>query len=280
MGIVLHPIGGLANRLKNLASGLHLADDLGCEVSRVVWRVDNDVHAYFTDLFKSVPVGEMVSPAGWEYNLKYAIPRKQNLYIPQVYQRLRFGHVFSDSSNLFPLLDDHEEMRRLASGCLESGKDMYFISGQEFYDFPDSLLRRLFDPVDCIADEVARVTESFNPHTVGVHIRRTDHRLATKSSPDEVFIDAMNDRISAHDDANFYLATDDEAVKEKFIRLFPGRIITTSNPVTRRTLAGMRDAVKEMALLASTSLIIASYGSTFSHLASRIGGCGYRPLTV
>ncbi len=109
----------------------------------------------------------------------------------------------------------------------------------------------------------------FTIHTVGVHIRRTDHRLAIVQNPDEIFINAVKKRINEDVAANFYICSDDANIKHLLLEMFGReRILLPKGELSRCTLGGCQQAVIELFSLAATGIIIGSKESSFSEMAN------------
>ena len=133
------------------------------------------------------------------------------------------------------------------------------------------MLSRFYRPTMELEERIEMVTALFHSYTVGVHIRRTDHKVVIAANPLDGFIKMMKKQMELHPACLFYIASDDETVKEQMRKLFPGRIITQPNVIlSRNSVKGMKDAVVDLYTLARTNLIIGSRGSTYSDLASHL----------
>lgn len=82
----------------------------------------------------------------------------------------------------------------------------------------------------------------------------------------------MEIEIAKDSNVKFYIATDDDAVKHEMIRRFPQRIITQFEKSERDSLEGMEFAVNDLYCLSKTKKIIGSLYSSYSHIASELGG--------
>ena len=115
--------------------------------------------------------------------------------------------------------------------------------------------------------------ERFTSHTIGCHIRRTDNRQSIEQSPLYLFTEALDHEIEQHKDARIFLATDDEATKDQLRQRYgTPRLISADAAATRESTDGIRDALAEMLALAATSKVYGSAGSTFSQIATQLGG--------
>lgn len=259
------PSGGLANRMRAMASAWQLAVHTGVKVE-TVWFCDWALNAPFHSIFEPIENAEMVAREAktWE-QLTLDRPRKRNFRIPLLYQQLRFAQRI-DEWQVTPLKNKGFDFNKWAAE-----KNSYMSCYQDFGYVPNSVYKHLFHPVGPILDEMQGYHEQFSAHTIGMHIRRTDNMESIERSPLSLFIDAAQREIDLHDDTRIFLATDDEGTKTALKAEFGNRIITSSKPAARNSIAGIRGGVAELWMLASTSTIYGSAGSSYSVMASKIG---------
>ena len=112
-----------------------------------------------------------------------------------------------------------------------------------------------------------------NAHTVGVHVRRTDHAEAIANSPLTLFIERMEQELAADQETTFFVATDDAGVKEELRAALPAELLIFNEKgiIDRNSKTGLEDALIEMLALSKCRKILGSYNSTFSLLPSYIG---------
>mmetsp|Transcript_28064 Transcript_28064/g.87397 ORF Transcript_28064/g.87397 Transcript_28064/m.87397 type:complete len:692 (+) Transcript_28064:330-2405(+) len=117
------------------------------------------------------------------------------------------------------------------------------------------------------------------PRTVGVHIRRTDHWEACTFSPEDLFIERMDELSSAAEGKQaFFLATDSPELEEQLRRRYGDRLsVLPKRTLDRATPEGIEDAFADLLTLAQCSELVGSFESTFSRTAS-LFQCA--PLTV
>ncbi len=82
----------------------------------------------------------------------------------------------------------------------------------------------------------------------------------------------MQRELEATPDTWFFLCTDDPEVAELLQARFPGRVLVLEKELSRDTQAGMEAALIDMLLLARCRRVLGSYWSSFSQIASEIGG--------
>lgn len=272
--VVVNPIGGLANRMRAIASSVNLAKDCGIHEVKVVWRVNDELAARFEDIFLPVPEILISYPSSLAYTLFYSPPRKKNLFFSALTIR-RFGLYISDFSEATRNIRSSEnaDARILdkTMAVLNSGNDCYLQSGCIFYRFSDKDYIRLFKFKPEIEDKAIETINNLGGNVVGIHIRRTDNSQSILHSPDSLFFEEIDKRIAEDPKICFYLATDDESVKQSFKNKYGERLTTSSRPATRSSKEGIFDAAVEMCILSRTKEIIGSHYSSFSEAASLIG---------
>jgi hypothetical protein len=104
-----------------------------------------------------------------------------------------------------------------------------------------------------------------------IHFRGTDHRKCLAASPLEAFFKVLE--VEDMESRQFYLATDEDCVKEAFAeRFWKGHVTWSAFPQGRKTEDQQKAGVVEWLLLQKCSRILASAGSTFSEWAALRSG--------
>lgn len=274
--LIINPVGGLANRMRALASGLALASRLECDI-KVIWRRNWELNARMEDVFQlpTALKGKISYPSKFTYDSLYSIPRKRNLYISGPIGKLRFGATLRDATEpLRPLIRDNDfsAIEKLCQDSLLKGKDCLLQGGTNIYPYTPDLYKSLFKPSEEVERKVEGLKERLGGKTVGIHIRRTDNAQSILHSPDSLFIAQMDKILEEAPGTTFYLATDDEATKSKFRAIYKDRIVTSETEADRGSVEGIIEAAAEMYMLASADRIIGSFYSSFSEAAAMLGG--------
>jgi len=269
--LLLVPSGGLANRMRAVASAWQLCRQVGSRL-QVVWFKDWALSAAFHDIFEPVdPQLLALREANWGDCLLYDRPRRRNLWLPRLPQRLIFDRII-DEQEVTPLKCagfDFEAWARDAR-C-------YMSCYQVFGSFPASLYRELFRPVAAVMERVEANVRLLGDYAVGMHIRRTDNAEAIAKSPTRLFVEAGLREMEAHPGLRIYLATDNEDVKSELRAAFGDRIVTPSETASRDSANGIRGGLVDMWTLSRMRHIYGSAGSSFSPMAASIGDV---PLTI
>jgi len=264
--ITLIPYGGLANRMKAIEALIALMEDTGVHGTSI-WFKHVGLNCSFERLFQPLDVPNLTfRDASFADYLLNDRPRKKNLYLPYLLEKIRFDsclHEDEVTQKTYNNFDFRQwvlsNRRTFLSACLQ------FYSSKRGERFSS------FNPIPQLQERINERCENFSNHTIGVHIRRADNTFSIKNSPTELFIQRMKEEANKHGDVRFYLASDSPAEKKKLISVFDDRIITDWSPVSRSTAQGVQDALVELYALSRTRKIIGSYYSSYSATAAEIG---------
>lgn len=259
--------GGLANRMRAIMSGISLSRDCGCGC-RIVWMPLFELNASYGTLFDPgcMPV-RLWQPGRLDYALRFEVPRKRNLYLSGIYQRIRYSARLVHATS-----DVHYPATEVLRGMVRNGRGgIYVFSGIDFYPFSCEEYREVFKLSPTVEKRVGELMAGGRPR-VAVHVRRTDNALSVSHSPLELFEDAVRREIEADPSAVVYVASDDQSAKMHMAREFPDNVVFNPRPARRDTAEGIVDALAEMALMGTAERIYGSYWSTYSEAASILGG--------
>lgn len=268
--IYIEPCAGLGNRLLGLASAHAVAKKLNRKLV-VVWKreVGCDIRAE-----------ELLT-----------LPMEVIEICENGYKREPIAQFKGDRMK--------KKLRQSVSRFLECD-DMERIKNEEGYDAllntikaEPSIYIKAFGPI-CevnadsysflkpsrrIEDKGAELFGRIDAHTIGVHVRRTDHTEAIANSPLELFINRMREETAADSKVKFFVATDDATVRQELRAALSEEklIFNEKGIIDRDSKEGIEDAFVEMLALSRCKKILGSYNSTFSLLPSYIGNI---PLEV
>ncbi|MBO4800853.1 MAG: hypothetical protein J5545_03210 [Bacteroidaceae bacterium] len=266
--------GGLGNRMRVAAAALATARRTGYPI-HTLWLSQWGMPCRFDQLFLPSPLFEregsgvslftLRDARSWE-RLVYARSRAANLHLPRLVQHLLHRRIITSPQIYYLQRDGFDFDQWFARG---GGLMMAY---RDFAAYTSDDLRLLFRPQPAVQLLVEALTARFTAHTIGCHIRRTDHQQSISESPLELFTEAMDRELAQHVDTRFFLATDDEATKAELLsRYGHERVLTADFPATRQSADGIRHALAEMLALAATSCVYGSAGSTFSQIACQLG---------
>ena len=252
---------------------------------RVLWPSQWGMRCRFDELFEDSPLLPSLEGMGITTNnnsftlrdaqgfekLLFARPTWKNLHLPRLLQRLGYRHIIYAPQIWYLNRDgfDYEAWFRQGGTMMTAYRD--------FCPWTIDDLRQLFQPNEKVRQIVSIRTAAFNSHTIGLHIRRSDHQQAIDESPLDLFTNVVDREIEQHPDLCLYLATDDEATKEALFERYGDRVLTSPTEATRESTDGIREALVEMLTLSHTQHIYGSAGSTFSPIAACLGNV---PITI
>lgn len=249
--IVLQPIGGLCNRMRAINSAYMLAKERGDQLI-VLWFNNEELNCPFEKLFLSSDKIKVIN-----------ISSKWNPI--KIWYQLFYHFISNDEIRM------HKKDGLLEEAFRNSlPKNVYIATEEHFYPCHNY---ELFRPIPALLAKIDKMRQKYGPHSVGVHIRRTDNKPAMEKSSTQAFVSAMETELKTHPDTMFYIATDDLSEEEKLRKQFPGRILSNQNrDLSRNTITGIQDALLDLFCLANTSKIIGSFFSSFTDIAADING--------
>lgn len=259
------PVGGLANRMKAVASSFILAQQNQIETN-VIWFQDWALHAPFNTLFEPIHSPNIcIKEASLIDHIIYDRPRAKNLYIPRLFQYFIFRSCLYEKT-----IQDLKKQNFNFNNWIQKGH-VYMASYLDFQEISTDILRQLFIPLPTIQARIDQLCQQFSPYTLGVHIRRTDNTASIEQSPIELFITAIDKEIDLNVDVSIYLATDDESVKLELQKRYGKRLIFAKDKADRSSITGIQGGIVDMYALARTQKILGSFHSSFSELAAQVG---------
>ncbi len=278
---IVQPLGGLANRMRVVAKCYEIAQAAGVQM-QVNWISDGDCGAYWHDLFVLPDFPIMDNGASRQV---VWMSRKWYHRLPVLIYKLKNRiNVMLTAPTTDILIDEDEQhpekFCHKVEQWLRQGKRIFLSTGS-FLGNPADL--SMFQPIAVLQRQIDNFFNThihdanLSSHLYGVHIRRTDNTWSIESSPLELFVHTIQSVIDTDSAAVFFLATDDQPTIETLKEKFGSRIIVRDKEFSRLSAKGIQDALIDMWLLSKTQHIYGSFFSSFSEMASWIGGI---PLTV
>ena len=260
MEISIIPTGGLCNRMRAMATGIAIARHFH-STPVVYWNNSQGLKANFYDLFKKVSNDVIIiENSDWLHNIKDT--KSYILRWPLLW--MKYNKLFFNYNML------KKKKRNVLSQINNEDKNLLLVSCHPMCEQLD--IASLFVPIDEIQHEIDKIVQQFSQRTIGVHIRRTDNIESINSSPISAFERMIEIELRKDTNTHFYIASDDNSVKSLFQKKYPQNVITIFEDTSRNTYEGMRFAVVDLYCLSKTSYIIGSYYSSYSHIASVLGG--------
>ena len=271
--ITLEPLGGLANKMRVIASGLWLMKVSNQELE-VIWNLNEDLNCNFDVLFNQIQDVSIIQK------------RKKDFFVhhtnhPDLYKRIKayfrnrllgIGYCLKEG-DFYDLISNNKiALDKIA----KKNKNIYITTTQEFGDNYNNF--KVFSPKESIQNSIDNQVSKFNKNTIGIHIRRTDNSKSILQSPTELFISKMEEELYKNPEVNFFLATDDTETEHQLLNRFGSKIIVYEKELDRNLEKGIIDAVVDMYCLSNTKYIYGSYWSSYSDIASRVGNIELKVL--
>lgn len=301
--IYLKPLGGLGNRMRAVDSMINLCKKHGEDLT-ILWLNDGALNAKFEDLFDTPEFREfdlniVNCPAGFpeNYYLSKPVENLKNLVkgrktdkaqkkIARTIERLPDQKVLvKNTLEKYYASSDHvehlnmNEMDDLFYEKIDGKLDVFF-ENKDSSGYISSCYRlsplengySVFVPTTAIRSAIQSTTSKFN-HTLGLHIRKSDHATSRKYSTTDKFVAIIERELASDDNATFFLSTDDEETKANLLDQYGEKIIYNEvSGYDRNSTAAVIDAVVDMYCLSATRRLYGSHHSSFSQVAAQIGG--------
>ena len=258
--IYIEPFGGLANRMRVIASGLWLKEKMKTELT-IIWKQTDELNCPFNELFQSSELFKVRSKKRFEYQIKSSYG---NLKTQLVNKLLGIDLCLTDSDLHQHVFSGDADIL----GLVKTKKNIYIQTCQDFSK-SKSYYQYLL-PTDSLKKRIDKTVEKFNNYTVGIHIRRTDNEMSIQNSPLQLFVDKMLAEKIVNPLSTFFLCTDDPSVEEVIVGRFGKDIIVNTQIRDRKSISGMQDALIDLYCLANAPKIFGSYWSSFSEIAAKI----------
>jgi hypothetical protein len=263
--VILEPFGGLANRMRVIASGIWLKEKLKTALI-VFWNENYELNCPYNLLFEE---DELISVRHKERKYNYVRSSNQPSAAKTISANIVNKIIGVNYCIREP--DFHSLVWAGKLDIYEAARKNKVTNIQTCQEFGDNLFAfKYFRPVLPLMEKIRLVTGSFTPFTIGVHIRRTDHTNAIQFSPLELFIAKMQQELDAQVNTTFFLCTDEPEAEQTIKAIFGAKVITYKKELSRMTVQGIQDAVVDLYCLAATKKILGSYWSSFSDIASRL----------
>jgi len=291
--IFVKPVGGLCNRIRVIDSLLAIANQNQKKLV-VIWERSPTLNCSYLDLFQPTEKFELIETRpkrGWAFPLfpsrqptgflkRLLHGQTQKKY--QIETEVFFDQLASKIDSLRPVSPEkYPDIHAFDKCSYDLFVDLRATLKEDSNCFLTTCWRvegdpcygDLFQPADKIAAKIDEITSRFGGSTIGVHIRGTDAETTKKYSSVEAFKDAMNAAIEHDPETDFFLATDEPAIKTDLIKTYGDRLHFFDQPdYSRNSPENIENALVDLLCLASTKQVFGSYFSTFSQLAAQWNG--------
>lgn len=272
--IFLEPKGGLANRIRVIASGVWLSKISNQRLS-IIWNVDSDLCCNFNSIFDENSHFEVITRKEKFQYLQHTNNPKWKKRIKAYFRNRLLGiqYCINEIDFLSRGFGDEVRLQKIA----KKHKNIFISTTQGFGQWMNYLDKLPFHPN--IIERVNANVLDLSSETIGMHIRRTDNIIAIENSPVELFENIIQSLKKKHTNQIFFLTTDDEHIKNRLCSSF-SNVKTFRHELNRNNSEGMINATIDLLTLSKCHTIYGSYWSSYSELASLIGKCRLKVVQV
>jgi len=258
------PTGGLCNKMRAIDSAVNFSKTHDVPL-KIYWKRDKKlINCKFEDLF--LPIEELNLYEVDELPFKFKNGELKNWYLSNLLRKMPGAGKYFKRWEIKELNNQGVDFKKL----YDKHRHLVFETFTSF--FPPEKQFQIFKPTPQVLRMIEKETQTFDEFTIGIHVRRTDHKLAIKSSPIQLFEEKIEEEILKNSKANFYLASDCSDTKKHLVDKYGNRIRTDFEPGDRTTLQGMYRGITELYTLSKTMKVYGSFGSSYSGTACLIGG--------
>ncbi len=259
-------MGGLANRIRVIASGITLTRKLNTRLT-VIWNENYELNCPYHLLFEDEGI----------FNITHKKRKYRYLKSPHqktIAKRLT-ARLINKLAGVDYFIQEDDFPDRIWTRKLDILETVshhgttYIQTCQEFGD--NTTAFSSFRPIPPLREKIETLVKQFTGYTIGIHIRRTDHTSAIRNSPIGLFINQMRGALAAKKGTVFFLCTDDGQTEQSLKDTFETKLILHEKDRSRQTVKGIQDAVVDLFGLSRTAKIIGSYGSSYAEVAAALG---------
>lgn len=279
-GLYLIPFGGIARRLRTIASAIEVARSMGRPLE-ILWFSTDHFQSTAGRLFTLSPkmMSEDISirEATWKDWFFNDTPRRANLWIPAPFILWRYDRFLSPRK-LLELLSHHPDQLTTLLGNPEEkilmSTNQAFLSKRGMYG--------VIEPtVEVINSRNSRMS-GWPQNVVGIHINRKSSvgSVDYSDSPTELFIRRMQNMIEQDSTVSFFLATTSRNEKERLKTIFKDRIFCSYAEVDNESQEGIIESYGELLALSCTRRIISTPNSSFADIAATLTNIPTEQLSI
>ncbi|MEO9513933.1 MAG: hypothetical protein ABJN84_17075 [Flavobacteriaceae bacterium] len=304
--VYLKPLGGLCNRMRTIDGMVSICKNNNSDLT-VLWVMDKSLNIDFESIFmpinnETITVKILNCPQGYPENyfkrsgnylkrtvkntvsngllnrgLKDTLKHIEKIGEGKIMTQEEFNLMYSSDSHRG--INSVREMDALfiskiekeLNGFFKDEHPKYLTTCYRMHMLLDTY--KLFKPTKMISEMVGKTVKKFGKNTIGMHIRRSDHQTATSFSSLDKFIKVIDENIKEEPSTSVFLCTDDGDTKSDLMKKYGDKILVNEvSSYDRNNSGAVIDAMVDLYCLSSTKKVYGSHHSSFSQVASDIGG--------
>ena len=281
--ITLIPYGGVARRLRTVASAIELFGNGTDKPLEILWFTSESFGTPSERLFtlspKYVPEHVTIREADWRDLLTNDAPQKGNLFVTAPFVFLRYDLYLSPERTRrlkAEAKDFPDELLRL---CTRRSERILLSTNEPLSKPNGDIYKYLVPTVEVTGVRNSRMS-GWKDNVVGVHLSRSNDENSYTESPTELFIQRMQKMIEADPTTTFFLATTDSNEMERLQTIFRDRVFAIHSISDPDSPESSIESFGELLALSHTRKILTTPHSTFSEVASEMGHIPAEQLSI
>lgn len=282
--ITLIPYGGVARRLRTIASAIELFSESPIHKPlEILWFPTDNFSAPSERLFtlspKYVPKHISIRETSWTDWILNDIPQKSNLFLTAPFVFLHYDHILSPSKVRALLGGGKEYGAALLSACSKIGEKVLLCTNENLVKKDSHVYKYLVPTVEVTGVRNSRMS-GWRENVVGIHLSRTNESNSYTESPTDLFIQRMQKMIEKDPSTTFFLATTDSDEMERLQTIFHNRVFALHSISDQGSPESAIESYGELLALSHTRMILTTPNSTFSEVASEMGRIPMEQLSI
>ena len=281
--ITLIPFGGVARRLRTIASAIDLFANGTDKPVEILWFTSDSFGTPSERLFtlspKYVPEQITIREADWKDLLTNDAPQKSNLFVTAPFVFFRYDMYLSPRKVRQLATESKNFSGEMLKICTRRNEKVLMSTNQTFTKPDSKIYKYLVPTVEVTGVRNSRMS-GWKENVVGVHLSRSGRENSYAESPTELFIGRMQKMIESDPTTTFFLATTDSNEMERLQTIFRDRVFAIHSISEPDSPESAIEGYGELLALSHTRMILTTPHSTFSEVASEMGRIPMEQLSI
>lgn len=281
--ITLIPYGGVARRVRTIASAIDLFAEKTEKRVEILWFTTDDFSAPSERLFtlspKYVPEHITIREATTADRITNDVPCRSNLFLSAPFVFVKYDLILPPSKVTGLVTEGKEYAAALREVCSKYGERVLMSTNETLTKRDSRIYRYLVPTVEVTGVRNSRMS-GWHENVVGVHLSRSNDANSYAESPTELFIQRMQKMIERDPTTSFFLATTDSDEMERLQTIFRNRVFAIHSISEPGSPENAIESYGELLALSHTRMILTTPNSTFSEVASEMGRVPMEQLSI
>ena len=268
--IIISPAGGICNRITALEAAYHLGKRLN-QKCIVLWNLKDELNCSFQTLFQDIEGMRFITIKQADKAEPFWVIFRKFLSMSERLFFYDFNKNYFDKNckkNIDAIFHECDNQKFLTELKVEKGGIIFL--KDPYYSFYGELTYDVVKANFTVRDIANSIMDSRYPY-IGIHMRGTDHEACKQHVKVDLYMEKVKKEIRINPEIRIYLATDEEGIRQQFIKEFGDRIVYNKNTVFNRNSSdGIIGGLVDLLCLSKTNKMYGSFASTFSLYAASI----------